>query len=135
MGPIRTDGCHKLYFLDLYIPSYTPTLSALIEARSHGAESLEMPPVLLVTQPDVEMPNALQEMWVVQAIANLVTTLTWDTATPRTRLTLLDAYDLNFRRPNLHSSPLAILQRSRKKASLTRDSTSPLQFSTADSEV
>ncbi|KAH9955983.1 CHAT domain-containing protein [Russula dissimulans] len=86
MGPIRTDGCHKLYFSDLYIPSYTPTLSALIEARRRGTESLQMPPVLLVTQPDVKMPNALQEMRVVQAIANLVTTLTWDTATPDTTL-------------------------------------------------
>ncbi|KAH9955989.1 CHAT domain-containing protein [Russula dissimulans] len=86
MGPIQNDGCHKLYFSDLYIPSYTPTLSALIEARRHGAESLKMPPVLLVTQPDVKMPIALQEMRVVQAIANMVTTLTWDTATPGTTL-------------------------------------------------
>ncbi|KAH9955986.1 CHAT domain-containing protein [Russula dissimulans] len=86
MGPIQNDGCHKLYFSDLYIPSYTPTLSALIEARRHGAESLQMPPILLVMQPDVKMPNALQEMRVVQAIANSVTTLTWDTATPSTTL-------------------------------------------------
>ena len=36
MGPIRSKGSLKLYFSDLYIPSYTPTLSALIEARKPG---------------------------------------------------------------------------------------------------
>ena len=82
MGPIRIDGLHKLYFSDLYIPSYTPTVSALIEARKPGIKRLDIPPVLLVTHPDVKMPNALQEMRVIQAIATSVTTLTWETATP-----------------------------------------------------
>ncbi|KAH9957209.1 CHAT domain-containing protein [Russula dissimulans] len=86
MGPIRTDGLRNLYFSDLYIPSYTPTLSALIEARNPGAKSLQIPSILLVTQPDVKMPNALQEMRVVQAITTSVTSLTWETATPTATL-------------------------------------------------
>ena len=32
MGPIQSDGNVNLYFSNLYIPSYTPTLSALIQA-------------------------------------------------------------------------------------------------------
>jgi len=86
MGPIRTDGHHKLYFLDLYIPSYTPTISALIEARNPGATSFQVPAILLVTQPDDKMPNALQEMRVVQAITTSVTSLTRETATPSATL-------------------------------------------------
>ena len=41
MGPVRSEGALKLYFSDLYIPSYTPTLSALIESRKPGPHSFE----------------------------------------------------------------------------------------------
>jgi len=82
MGPIRSDGPVELYFSDLYIPSYTPTLSALIGARKPGTQIFEKPSILLVAQPDAEMPGALQEMLVVQANSPLVTTLIGDTATP-----------------------------------------------------
>jgi len=33
MGPIPSDDSDELYFMDLYIPSYTSTLSALIESQ------------------------------------------------------------------------------------------------------
>ncbi|KAH9026048.1 hypothetical protein EDB85DRAFT_199584 [Lactarius pseudohatsudake] len=33
MGPIPSDHSDRLYFMDLYICSYIPTLSALIESR------------------------------------------------------------------------------------------------------
>jgi hypothetical protein len=33
MGPIPSDDGKELYFSDLYIPSYTPTLSTLIDFR------------------------------------------------------------------------------------------------------
>ena len=82
MGPIRSDGHVELYFSDLYIPSYTPTLSALIEARKPGSHIFEEPSILLVAQPDAEMSGALQEMLVVQANSPSVTTLIGDTATP-----------------------------------------------------
>ncbi|KAH9959332.1 CHAT domain-containing protein [Russula dissimulans] len=81
MGPIRSDGARNQYFSDLYIPSYTPTLSALIQSRRQGAKSYPIPPVLLVTQPDVKIPNALQEMRIVQSVCPSVTTLTGELAT------------------------------------------------------
>ncbi|KAH9022593.1 hypothetical protein EDB84DRAFT_493680 [Lactarius hengduanensis] len=39
MGPIPSDDGEKRYFLDLYICSYTPTLSALIQSRNRGFQS------------------------------------------------------------------------------------------------
>ena len=38
-GPIPSDGGELCYFLDLYICSYTPSLSALIQSRSHDSGS------------------------------------------------------------------------------------------------
>src|SRR5579863_3778568 len=40
------------YFLDLYIPSYTPTLSALIKLNRLGLERLGKPSLLIVLQQD-----------------------------------------------------------------------------------
>jgi CHAT domain-containing protein len=82
MGPIRSDGYHKLYFSDLYIPSYTPTLSALIEARKPGPHSFEKPSILLVAQPDEFMPNAWDEISLIQCLNRTVTTLVSEMATP-----------------------------------------------------
>ncbi|KAI0292156.1 hypothetical protein BC826DRAFT_1105652 [Russula brevipes] len=70
MDPVRSDGHDRLYFSDLYITSYTPTLSALIEACKSNAT----------------MPKVLQEMRVVQAVSPSVATLLWETATPRAAL-------------------------------------------------
>ena len=89
MGPIKSDGGrNKLYFSDLYIPSYTPTLSALIESRNPGGQAQQVQPsrgkpsMLLVAHPDARMPSALQEMQIVQAVCPSVDTLLWKTATP-----------------------------------------------------
>jgi len=82
MGPIRSDGPHKLYFSDLYIPSYTPTLSALIDSRKPGAHSSEKPSILLVAQPDEYMPKAWDEISLVQGLKTTVTTLVSKRATP-----------------------------------------------------
>jgi CHAT domain-containing protein len=82
MGPIRSDGHHKLYFLDLYIPSYTPTLSALIESRKHGLHSFEKPSILLVAQPDEFMPKAWDEIYLIRHLNTTVTTLTSKRAMP-----------------------------------------------------
>ena len=43
MGPIPSDDGVKRYFSDLYIPSYTPTLSALIESRKPGRQTSGKP--------------------------------------------------------------------------------------------
>jgi len=81
MGPIRSEGPIKSYFSDLYVPSYTPTLSALIESRKHRARPLDRPSMLLVIQPDAKMPKALQEMRVIQSVGLSTATLLRETAT------------------------------------------------------
>jgi len=82
MGPVRSEGALKLYFSDLYIPSYTPTLSALIESRKPSSHSFERPSLLLVAQPDESMPGAWDEMSLIQHLKTTVTTLTSKKATP-----------------------------------------------------
>ncbi|KAH9957187.1 hypothetical protein BGW80DRAFT_1257411, partial [Lactifluus volemus] len=54
MGPIPSDDGVTRYFSDLYIPSYTPTLSSLIASRKPQAEgkTFQKPSILLVAQPE-----------------------------------------------------------------------------------
>jgi len=82
MGPIPSDSGPPRYFLDLYIPSYTPTLSALIESNKSGPQTSGKPSLLLVSQPDSSMEDALDEMHVVQSINTKVKTLISARATP-----------------------------------------------------
>jgi len=86
MGPIPSDdGIPKnsqRYFSDLYIPSYTPTLSALIESRKSDKLSLEKPPVLLVAHPDEAMKQAWPEIQTIQSLDTNVTTLLGEEAEP-----------------------------------------------------
>ena len=84
MGPIPSDDGILRYFSDLYIPSYTPTLSALIESRNPRKSSLERPSVLLVANPDKDMQDAVPEIWHVQRLGAKVTTLMGKRATPST---------------------------------------------------
>ena len=87
MGPIPSDGGEDLYFSDLYIPSYTPTLSALIESRKRGSSSDASdhlkPSILLVAQPDT-LPGAFGEITVIQTTKTPVTALVSSMATPET---------------------------------------------------
>jgi len=71
-----------MYFLDLYIPSYTPSLTALIESRKRRSQVTGKPSILLVARPDEKMPQALREMKAVQAVDTRVTTLFSAKATP-----------------------------------------------------
>jgi len=82
MGPIPSDSGPPRYFLDLYIPSYTPTLSALIESNKLGSQTLGKPSLLLVLQPDESMADALDEMHAVRSINTQVKTLISARATP-----------------------------------------------------
>jgi len=82
MGPILSIGGVPCYFSDLYIPSYTPTLSALIEARKNGRLSSEKPSVLLVANPDDAMEQAWPEIWFIQGLDTKVTTLLGKMAKP-----------------------------------------------------
>ena len=87
MGPIPSDDGKELYFSDLYIPSYTPSLSALIESRKRGSSSdasdhLKPPSILLVAQPDT-LPGAFSEINAIQTTKTPVTTLISAMATPK----------------------------------------------------
>ncbi|KAH9013452.1 CHAT domain-containing protein [Lactarius pseudohatsudake] len=84
MGPIPSDDGEKRYFLDLYICSYTPTLSALIQPRNRdsGPQSSDRPSLLLVAQPDPSLPTVGGEIQVVQALNTEVTSLISEAATP-----------------------------------------------------
>ncbi|KAH8991515.1 hypothetical protein EDB92DRAFT_2114510 [Lactarius akahatsu] len=70
MGQIPSDDGKKHYFLDLYVCSYTPTLSALIQSRNRNSasRSLDRPSILLVAQPDPSLPTVGGEIQVVQAL-------------------------------------------------------------------
>ncbi|KAH9010138.1 CHAT domain-containing protein [Lactarius hengduanensis] len=85
MGPISSDDSDGLYFMDLYISSYTPTLSALIESRKSRSQPItpDKPSLLLVAQPET-LHGAWGEIDVVQAVGSSVTTLVSATATPET---------------------------------------------------
>ena len=82
MGPIPSNEGPLRYFLDLYIPSYTSTLSTLIESNNPGSDTLDKPSILLVSLPDASLPGALGEMRVVQAGSFQVATLSSASATP-----------------------------------------------------
>ncbi len=84
IGPIPSYDGEKRYFLDLYICSYTPTVSALIQSRSRdiGSQSSNRPSLLLVAQPDPSLPTVGGEIQVVQALDTDVTSLISEAATP-----------------------------------------------------
>ncbi|KAH9967545.1 CHAT domain-containing protein [Russula dissimulans] len=82
MGPIPSADGRKRYFSDLYIPSYTPTLSALIGSRIPGKRAFEKPSILLVAQPDQSLVTALPESQIIQRLDTKVTTLMSSDATP-----------------------------------------------------
>ncbi|KAH9047509.1 CHAT domain-containing protein [Lactarius deliciosus] len=70
MGPIPSSGNRDRYFSDLYIPSYTPSLSALIESRNHDAspQMLEKPSLLLVAQPEDSLPGVMGEIKAIRSL-------------------------------------------------------------------
>ena len=82
MGPISSDVGAPQYFLDLYIPSYTPSISALIDSHKPNSPTFEKPSILLVLQPDESMVRALDEIKAVQRASSRATTLIGATATP-----------------------------------------------------
>ena len=73
MGPIPSSDTHKRYFSDMYIPSYTPSLTALIESRKASSQMLEKPSLLLVAQQDDSPPGVNEETKVIRALEGRVT--------------------------------------------------------------
>ena len=85
MGPIPA-GNGKQYFSDIYISSYTPTLSALVTSRNSGMQHSNLPNILLVAQPDPSLPGVSGEIQVIQSLKPPVTSLISQNATPSTVL-------------------------------------------------
>ena len=83
MGPIPSNDGKLRYFLDLYISSYTPSLSALIRFRNRdsGSRSSDRPSLLLVAQPDPSIPTVGGEIQVVHALDTEVTSHLSEAAT------------------------------------------------------
>ena len=73
MGPIPSSDTSERYFSDLYIPSYTPSLSALIESRRESPQVLDKPSLLLVARPDDSLPGVKGEIKVIRALESRVT--------------------------------------------------------------
>ena len=67
MGPIPSDGGEERFFSDLYVSSYTPTLSALIQSRAPSTSTLGRPSLLLVGRPKDNLPGVWREIKVIQA--------------------------------------------------------------------
>ncbi|KAF8257823.1 CHAT domain-containing protein [Lactarius quietus] len=84
MGPIPSSDTRDRYFSDLYIPSYTPSLSALIDSRNASPQMLEKPSLLLVARPDDSLPGVKGEIKVIRALSSqvMVTGLVSSEATP-----------------------------------------------------
>ncbi|KAH9162890.1 CHAT domain-containing protein [Lactarius sanguifluus] len=72
MGPIPSSGNRVRYFSDLYIPSYTPSLSALIESRKASPQILDKPSLLLVARPDDSLPGVNEEIEVIRSLKSQV---------------------------------------------------------------
>ena len=66
MGPIPSINGREQYFSDLYIPSYTPSLAALIESRQANVKKPTRPSLLLVAQPDDSLPGVNGEIKVIR---------------------------------------------------------------------
>ena len=68
MGPIPSDDGITRYFSDLYISSYTPSLSALIASHKPDSQTHTLPPLLLVAQPSQSLPGIWNEIQAIQAL-------------------------------------------------------------------
>ena len=92
MGPIRSEGSAKFYLSDLYIPSYTATLSALIKPPKLRARPLGRPSVLLVIKPDDATPGIFEETGIIQSAGLATKTLIKKRATPSAVLKYLSSH-------------------------------------------
>ena len=88
MGPIPSSDGITRYFSDLYISSYTPSLSALIASHKPDSQTSTLPPLLLVAQPSQSLPGICHEIQTIQALNLPSNSLISHQAT---RSTVLDA--------------------------------------------
>jgi hypothetical protein len=85
MGPIPSSDGRELYFSDLCITSYTPSLSALIWSRNENPQTLDRSSLLLVSQPEDSLPGVNEEIKVIRSLMGqiTVTDLVSSDATPK----------------------------------------------------
>ncbi|KAH9996702.1 CHAT domain-containing protein, partial [Russula compacta] len=82
MGPILSNDNQRLYFSDLHVCSYTPTLGALIASRTAVAQMSDpSPSLLMVGQPDAYLRGVRGELEVIRAVGIPVTGLVSEQAT------------------------------------------------------
>jgi CHAT domain-containing protein len=86
MGPIPSDGGVTRYFSDIYISSYTPTLSALLTSRRPVTTQTSARHKLLVSQPSKFLPGAWADTQAAQGLDLWTTILTSGDTTPTTVL-------------------------------------------------
>ncbi|KAI0246403.1 CHAT domain-containing protein [Lactifluus subvellereus] len=68
MGPIPSQDKVKRYFSDVYISSYTSTLSALIKSREPGEQTSDLPSLLVIAPPDKSLPGVKEEIGVIKQV-------------------------------------------------------------------
>jgi len=81
MGPISSTDGKDQYFSDLYVCSYTPTLGALIAARTAAAPISDPGPTLLFVGRPTESPLSTRDMKVIRSIGVPATRLVFGNAT------------------------------------------------------
>jgi CHAT domain-containing protein len=94
MGPIRSNKSRKRYFSDLYVCSYTPSLSALIASRERiSQKSSRSPSLLVVNQFSSEFRGA-EEVERIKSFKVPVTALDLEKATRATVIKGLQEHSL-----------------------------------------
>jgi CHAT domain-containing protein len=66
MGPIPSKDKVKMYFSDVYISSYTPTLSALIKSREPSVQTLDPLSLLVIAPHDSSLDGVGEEIEVIR---------------------------------------------------------------------
>ena len=69
MGPIPSDDNSERYFSDLYISSYTPSLSALIDSRQPISRTSSRPSLLLVAHHDRDLRGMKKEIRIIKRLS------------------------------------------------------------------
>ncbi|KAI0252147.1 CHAT domain-containing protein [Lactifluus subvellereus] len=112
-GPIslHTNTNVKQYLCDIYVCSYTPSLSALIASRSrNSSESASGPPSLLIVgQPDETLPGVDSETRSIECLigSGSVTRIAGEAATPENVIARLPMH------PWVHFASHGVLQQGR----------------------
>ena len=81
MGPVPSTDGRERYFSDLYICSYTPSLGALIAARTRTSPAPDRGPTLLFVGRPNESPRGTRDMKVIRSIGVPATRLVFGNAT------------------------------------------------------